>query len=454
MEISKRKLINFLFVLSFPFYGIGMYMGYKTSISQGSVIAVIPFLGIIFLHVYDLIRGRKVRVMVGRLYWIALLFLLSLVAAMWKALSEHFPGASVANTVAYSILFLAPFHGSIIVHIRNRDAEDFDFAKLVLKGMATLILLNVLGVAAGISNVLHNIEGRINLPFMLGIYSSAHLLAMTNLILMFYMKDFAKKPRAFMVLFAFYMLNMALMLSVNSRLSFMTFLILSGLFFFRMIGRARIAFPLSLFTMPLLTNFALLVYWVLTLPFMVAIVSRVNKADVTTFNNRTTVWDVGWNWLEHDRSDILFGKGYQGQIYLKGWDHIAEVFNVRYSYLVHTHSTFMQTLVTQGIVGYGLFLFVMWHLFKFYRDRFMKGTQEAPLFAAIIYMLFILQIDIICYGNDFGNGFIFCLMAMVVMDPKYITRPTRSFNGDVMDVPELTAPRSDDAAPDQPAEAE
>ncbi|MBK8531689.1 MAG: hypothetical protein IPL64_07330 [Flavobacteriales bacterium] len=145
------------------------------------------------------------------------------------------------------------------------------------------------------------------------IYSSAHLLAMTNSILMFYMKDFAKKPRAFMVLFAFYMLNMALMLSVNSRLSFMTFPILSGLFFFRTIGRARIAFPLSPFTMPLLTNFALLVYWVLTLPFMVAIVSRVNKADVTTFNNRTTVWDVGWNWLEHDRSDILFGKGYQGR---------------------------------------------------------------------------------------------------------------------------------------------
>lgn len=432
MVLSKRKLINFLFVASFPFYGIGMYFGFKSSITQGNIIAVIPMLAIIFLHVYDLIRRRQVRNMVTRLYWIALVFLISLCGAMWKALSEHFPGSNVANTVAYSVLFLAPFHGAIIVHIRNRDNEDFDFAKLVLQGMASLILVNVLGVAAGVSNVLHNIEGRINLPFMLGIYSSAHLLAMTNLILLFYMKDPWKNPKPFFVLFAFYMMNMGLMLSVNSRLSFMTFLILTFLFLFRMIGRARVVFPLSLFTMPLLTNFALLVYWVLTLPFMVAIVSRVDKADVTTFNNRTTVWDVGWEWLEKDRSDIILGKGYQGQIYLHGWDHIADVFNVRYSYLVHMHSTFMQTLITQGIVGYALFLFLMWHLFRFYRDRFLKGTQEGPLFAAVVYMLFILQIDIICYGNDFGNGFIFCLLAMVVMDPKRITRHTKLFSGELL----------------------
>jgi len=39
---------------------------------------------------------------------------------------------------------------------------------------------------------------------------------------------------------------------VNSRLSFMTFLILTVLFLFRLIGKARVLFPLSLFTMPLL----------------------------------------------------------------------------------------------------------------------------------------------------------------------------------------------------------
>ncbi|MBK8708131.1 MAG: hypothetical protein IPN30_06510 [Flavobacteriales bacterium] len=351
-------------------------MGYKTGISQGSVIAVIPFLGIIFLHVYDLFKGRKVRVMVGRLYWIALLFLLSLVAAMWKALSEHFPGASVANTVAYSILFLAPFHGSIIVHIRNRDAEDFDFAKLVLKGMATLILLNVLGVAAGISNVLHNIEGRIDLPFMLGIHSSAHLLAMTNLILMFYMKDFAKKPRAFMVLFAFYMLNMALMLSVNSRLSFMTFLILSGLFFFRTIGRERGSPHFSLFTMPLLTNFA--PACVLGPDLAIHGGHRIS-CEQSGRHHLQQSYDClgrGLELVERMTERHPVWQGVPRSIHLKGWDHIAEVFNVRYSYLVHTHSTFMQTLVTQGSVGYGLFLFVMWHLFKFYRDRFMKGTRR------------------------------------------------------------------------------
>ncbi len=433
MLISKRKLINNLFILSFPFYGVGMYLGYKTSITQGTFFAEIPFIAIILLHLHDLIQRRQVRTMVTKVYWVALAFLLMLVASMWKALSQGFPGASPVNTLAYSIMFLAPFHGAIIVHIRNRDAEDFDFARLVLKGMAVLIFINLLGVAAGMQNVLHNIEGRINVPFMLGIYSTAHLLAMTNLMLLFYMKDFAKKPGPFMALFGFYMINMVLILSVNSRLSFMTFIILTFLFLFRMIGKARIVYPLSLFTMPILTNLALFVYWVLTLPFMTAIVSRVNKADVTTFNNRTTVWDVVWNWLATDRRGIVFGNGYQGQIYLDGWDHIAEVFNVPYSYLVHTHSTFMQTLVTQGVVGYGLLLVLLWHLFRFYRDKFQKGALESPLFSVVVYMLFILQIDILCYGNDFGNGYMFCLLAMVVMDPKFIKRKPRALDGSYLE---------------------
>lgn len=432
MLLSKRKLINTLFMLAFPFYGIGMYMGYKVSIAIGTLVTSIPFLLIIMIQVFDLIHMRQMRTMVTRNYWIGLAFLLSLVASMWKALSEGFPGANPGNTIAYTIMFLAPFHAAIIVQIRNRDQEDFDYPMLVLKGLSALIILNLLGVAAGMSNVLHNIEGRINLPFLLGIYDAAHLLSMINLMMLFYMKDFARRPGPFVFMLGFYLMNMALMLSVNSRLSFMTFLLLTGLFLFRMVGKARLMFPLSLFTMPLLTNFALLVYWVLTLPFMAAIVSRVNKEDVTTFNNRTTVWDVGWDWLQNDRTGLLFGHGYQGQIYLDGWDHIAEVFNVRDAYNVHMHSTFMQTIISQGVVGYALFLVVMWQVFAYFRKRFLEGALEAPLFAAVVYMLFILQIDIVCYGNDFGNALLFCLFAMVVMDPKYIKRKPRALGGGLL----------------------
>ena len=439
MLLSKRKLINNLFLLSFPVYGIGMYVGYKTSISQGTVVAVLPFIAIILIHLFDLLHERRAENRVTRKYWIGLLFLVSLIASMWKALAEHFPGATAANTIAYTIMFLAPFHASIIVHIRNRDQDDFDFARMVLISLSLFLLINLLGVAAGMHNVLHNIEGRLNLPFVLGIYDAAHMLAMINLMLIFYMKDFAKRPGPFLLMLAYFMLNMVLMLKVNSRLSFMTFLILLALFVFRMVGRARLMFPLSLFTMTMLTNFALLVYTILTLPFMRAIVSRVDKEDVTTFNNRTTVWDVGWKWLEKDRHGILFGHGYQGQIHLKGWDHIAEVFDVKDVQNVHMHSTFMQTLINQGIVGYALLMLVVWHTFKYFRDRYHQGALEAPLFALVVYMLFILQIDIICYGNDFGNALLLCVFAMVVMDQRYIKRKPRALDGSLLE-PEPTAP--------------
>lgn len=431
--LSKRKLINTLFLLSFPVYGIGMYVGYKKSISQGTIVAVSAFLAIILIHVLDLVAQRRMRVMVNRKYWWGLLFLLSLIASMWKALDERFPGATAANTIAYSVMFLAPFHASIIVHIRNRDQEGFDFARMVLTSLCLFLLVNLMGVAAGMHNVLHNIEGRLNLPFVLGIYDAAHMLAMINLMLLFFMKDLVAKPLRFMGLVAFFLLNVFLMLKVNSRLSFMTFAILAALFVFRLVGKARLMFPLSLFTMTLLTNFALLVYTILTLPFMRAIVSRVDKEDVTTFNNRTTVWDVGWNWLEKDRSGLLFGHGYQGQIHLRGWDHIAEVFNVKDAQNVHMHSTFMQTLINQGVVGYALLLVVVWCTFDHFRRRYHKGALEAPLFALVVYMLFILQIDIICYGNDFGNALLLCVFAMVVMDTRHITRKPRAFDGGLLE---------------------
>jgi len=443
--LSKRKLINALFLLSFPIYGIGMYVGYKSSISQGTVVAVAGFLAIIFIHVFDLIAQRSVRSMVTAKYWWGLLFLISLIASMWKALGEHFPGATMANTVAYTIMFLAPFHAAIIVHIRNRDQPDFDFARMVLISLCLFLGINLLGVAVGMRNVLHHIDGRLNLPFVLGIYDAAHMLAMINLMLLFYMKDPVKRPVRFLGLLVFFLVNMVLMLKVNSRLSFMTFILLMGLFMFRMVGRAKLMFPLSLFTMSLLTNFALLVYTILTLPFMQAIVSRVNKEDVTTFNNRTTVWDVGWNWLEKDRHGLLLGHGYQGQIHLKGWDHIAVVFNVKDVQNVHMHSTFMQTLINQGVVGYALLLVVVWFTFQYFRKRYREGALEAPLFALVVYMLFILQIDIVCYGNDFGNALLLCVFAMVVMDPKHITRKPRALDGGLL-APVPTATPGGDAA--------
>ena len=82
--LSKRKLINTLFLLSFPFYGIGMYLGIKASASFGTLFAVLPFILILLVHGLDLVYRRQARNMVTPAYWVGLLFLLTLVWSMWK----------------------------------------------------------------------------------------------------------------------------------------------------------------------------------------------------------------------------------------------------------------------------------------------------------------------------------------------------------------------------------
>jgi O-antigen ligase len=230
-----------------------------------------------------------------------------------------------------------------------------------------------------------------------------------------------------------YMVNMALMVNVNSRLSFLMFLVITVLFLFRLVRTVRFLFPISLFTMPILVNAALLVYWVLTLPFFAAIMTRVDKEDVTTFNNRTYVWEEAWNWLLDDRRGFFFGNGHQGQYLLDGWERIGKIFMVTHSYDVHMHSTFLQTLISQGVIGYLLFVLVMWYVYKHYRNEYSLGTNQAPLYAAVVYLLFIWQIDIICYGIDFGNPLVFCILSAVAIDKRYITRRPKALNGEFLD---------------------
>ncbi len=432
MVLSKRKLINNLFLLSFPFYGIGVFRAYKGNFSEGIIVSVLPFLLILLIHGLDLIYTRTARNMVNRVYWIGLLFLFSLIGSMWKAFMEGFPGMNMLNTTAYSIMFLAPFHAAIVVQIRNRDQEDFDFSLMLLKSLVLLVLLNLAGSAAGMQNVVHKFEGRINLPFLLGIYDAAHLMSVINLMLLFYMKDFVKRPVVFVGSLALYLMNMALMINVNSRLSFLMFLLLTVLFVFRIMRTARLIFPISLLTLPLLVNFALLVYYILTLPIFSSIITRLDKDDVTSFNNRTPVWQVGYDWFMDDRRGLIFGLGYQGQAKLPGWDEIGRIFMVRNSYDVHFHSTFLQTLISQGLVGYLLLVGVYWYVFSFFRKKYISNALEAPIFAGAVYLLFIWQIDIVCYGVDFGNALVMCLLSMVVMDPRFITRKQRTLDGGLL----------------------
>jgi O-antigen ligase len=422
LEISKRNLINTLFVMGFPFYGVGFYLGVRYAFSAGQLFSVAPFLLILIIHGIDLIyRGYAVNV-VNRIYWLGMAFLVSMTAGMWMAFYKGFPGFLLLNTLGQTIMFFAPFNAAIVVQVINRDNKDFDFPGMFLKSLIILMVVNFIGYGAGFSNLVHAFPGRVSLPFMRGLYDASHLLSMINLMLLFQFRDFTGRPLRFLGMLAFYLANLALMVNVNSRLSFLAFLIITVLFVTRIIRTTRLLYSISLFTMPLLLSFALLIYEVLTLPIFTAVLSRVSKHDVTSFNGRSYLWYGAFDWFMTDRRGLWFGGGYNAQAGLGFMDRIGVLWGVETPNMIHMHSSFLQILLAQGIVGLLLMYAVMWQIYSFYRKRYMSGASDASLFAVVVYLLFIWQIDIFCYGMDFGIPIIFVLLSFIAVDQRLFAR--------------------------------
>lgn len=416
MEISKRTLINTLFLLGFPFYGVGFYLGIKVAFSFGQLFSVAPFLLILLVHGVDLIyRGYALSV-VNRNYWLGMAFLVSMTAGMWVAFQRGFPGFLFLNTMGQSIMFFAAFNAAVVVRIVNSHDEEFDFAELFLRSLLLLMVVNFLGYGAGMSNLVHAFPGRVSLPYMRGLYDASHLLSIINLMLLFKFRDFAGRPLRFLGMLGLYLFNMAIMMNVNSRLSFLVFLVVTVLFLTRIIRTLRLLYTVSLFTMPLLLSFALLIYEVLTLPIFSAVLSRVSKHDVTSFNGRSYLWYGAWDWFLDDRRGLLFGGGYNGQAWLGFMDRIGVLWGVENATMIHMHSSFLQILLAQGIVGLLLMYVIMWRIYRYYRTSYLADSREAPLFAVVVYLLFIWQIDIFCYGMDFGTPILFSLLAVIAVD--------------------------------------
>lgn len=419
--ISKQKLVNALFVLGFPFYGLGTYVSYNTNFSVGLIMSIFPWICIILIYLLDLVYGGgKIRNSVNSTYWLGIAFLLSLIVSMWVSFRNGFPGMNPINTTSYTILFAVPFNAAVIMNLYNRNNEKHDIAKMVLLGLGTLILVNFLGFAAGMRNLVHGFEGRINLPFMRGIYDASHLMSMINLMLLFYIKDFKKNPLRFILLCAFYIFNMVVMLDINSRLSFMIFFVLTVLFVTRLVRSMKGLYIISLFTMPLMMSFSLLIYQVLTLPFFQSMLQRVTKEDVTTFNGRTYIWTSMADWALEDRTGFFFGNGYRGQYQLRMLDFLAVLWQEDHSYNFHLHSTFLEITMDQGIFGLILFYMLMYRAYKYYKGRYSSGFREAPIYAALVYLMFIWQIDIFCYGMDMGNPIFFCLLSIVAVKKGFV----------------------------------
>jgi hypothetical protein len=418
--ISKRKFINSIFLLAFPWYGIGTYLFVREGFSLGLAFCTIPFAVILLFHLVDLLYKRTFRPVVNGTFFICCAALLSSMFSVLLGLHYGSPILNPWNSAILMALMILPFLASVVVQVYNRGYGGNDFSWMVLRGLLALLAVNLLGYAAGLRNLLHSFPGRVSLPFTMGIYDAAHILAFMNMILLGYIRDFRARPIRSSALSLVYVMNLGIMMSINSRLSIMIFFVLTILFLTSVARVAKGLYAISLFTMPILTNFALLIYKVLSLPIFVTILDRVSKKDVTTFNGRTYIWDAAADWVVGDRRGILFGNGFNGQYHLRMLEEVAKLWGEPGSFRLHMHSAFLEIFVNQGIVGLVLMYLVYWKGYSFYRKQYIGNAIIAPIFAGFTYLMFAWQIDI--FGFAYNSGF---LLLFILMGPVAVAaRPS------------------------------
>jgi O-antigen ligase len=415
VQIAKHKLVNALFLLGFPCYGIGSYVSIKQNYSAGIVFGVTPFLAILLFHVIDLLYKGRITVQVNRWFWVGMAYLTAVAAGYFVALHNGYKGLNPVNVSAQALAVLVPFPATVVVLIYNRANAAFNWAHMLLTGIGALILKNLVAYGAGIRSVGHGFEGRINLPFIGGIYDGAHMYAVIALMLLFHLGGFMQRPVRASLFMGGFLLSMALIANANSRLSIMILFVLLALFVTQAMRRVKGLYTISIFTMPLLMSFTLLVFEVLSLPVFSAILGRVDKADVTTFNGRTYIWEAAWDWLFDDRRGLLLGNGYMGQAHIGLLDFMERLWEGE-ARLIHMHSTFLEVLIDQGLLVLGLMYLLMYKGYTHYRQAYLAGAPEAPLFGAMVYLLFIWQIDIFCYGIDIGAPLLFAVFAGFCVD--------------------------------------
>lgn len=415
--LRKSQLVNALFLIGFPVFGYGSYYGLKTGISKGMIVSSAPFVLIVLFYLIDALYRQKVGNLLTRTWWLCMAYMGSLIASMFVALKGGIPGVQMGNVLLSCLIFLAPFNAAVVVNFYNRDDPEFDFARMMFIGLGSLLAINVLGFLAGIQSAGHSFEGRANFPFIRGIYTGAHVLAVFCLMLLFKLRNAGTRPVAFALALVAMFIGLFFMMKINSRLSFMIFLMLTVLFTTKAMKAIRGLYTISLFTLPLLLSFSLLVYQVLSTPFFTSILERVSKEDVTTFNGRSYIWNAVGDWAINDRTGLLLGNGFKGHYKLHLLDFVAVLWGEPHAYNLHSHSTFTEVIVGQGVLGIVLLYVIFWRGFKHYRRQYLESTSQAPLFAGFAYLLFIWQLDIFCYGVDIGHSILFAMMAPLCLKP-------------------------------------
>jgi hypothetical protein len=420
--LSKKDIVNFLFIISFPVYGLGSFISTKSP-SIGFICSVLPLLGIIVFHVVDLLYKKEFRVRVNGYYFLALIYLVSSSLALIIALNKNLPDTNAWQIFGKSLLIFIPFHAFIALYIYN-DGDKNIIPKLTLISLSALLFINLIGFfGLGLENQRHSLAGRLNFPFLGGVYGGASLLAIINLMLLFYSERLTDKPIRFVTVVTYFMMNSVLLFFINSRLVMMIFLLVLLLFMFRIPKKLKGLYTLSFFTLPLLMSSSIIIYKVLSLPIFASVLQRVDMVDVTTFNGRIFLWQDALDWFLTDQRGLFFGNGYKGHYFLDLITDVAKLWNEKYTHHMHMHSTVLEVVIGQGIFGLVILMILFYLTNQHYRKEYQKNSREGIFFAITVFLLFVMQVDLFVYWDNLGFVIFALLLAKVVLIKEKPTEP-------------------------------
>jgi O-antigen ligase len=345
---------------------------------------------------------------------------LTVVASLFVSLSKNMPSMNMIGNVTKSIALLVPFQSFIILFLYNENHKE-NFVKLTFWSFSCLLLVNLIGYyGLGLTNELHSIAGRIAMPFLDGFYSGACLVAILNLMLLSFMKKSLNDPVRLTYMLVYFAINLVLLYYINSRLAILIFGGVFIVFAFNLVRRFRGVFMMSIFTLPILLNFGIIIFYVLSLPVFVALVRRVNLVDITTFNGRSFLWQRTFDWMFFDQRGLFFGNGTSGHYFLHLIPDYAKKFGFGREEDLHLHSTTLMTLVDQGIFGLVLLLLLCYRIFVHYRAEFQKNNPDSVFLATVVFLLFVMQVDMFCYPGALGFLILCLLAARVAVNPKTV----------------------------------
>jgi hypothetical protein len=130
-------------------------------------------------------------------------------------------------------------------------------------------------------------------------------------------------------------------------------------------------------------------------------------------------------WLTEDQRGIFWGNGYKGHYFLDLISDVAKLWNadVKDYHHMHLHSSSFEILVCQGIFGYAIFMFLFYRVYIYYKGKYQAGDPEGVFFAVMVFLMFIMQVDIFVYLESTGMVILSLLMATVMVNQKSRSLP-------------------------------